>query len=82
MTEVTYPRNIRLTFHMTHGDPIQSDTITLDTEDESVKWGTVLRDQKNAGHYAVPVTNGIGVESTVFINPNFVMAVSVTGVES
>ena len=82
MSEITYPRKIRLTFHMTHGDPIQSDPITLDTEAESVKWGTVLRDQKSAGHYAVPVTNGIGIESSVFINPNFVMAVSVTDVES
>ena len=82
MSKVTYPRKIRLTFHMTHGDPIQSDDITLNTEADSVKWGTVLRDQKSAGHYAVPVTNGIGVMSSVFINPTFVMAVSVTDVES
>lgn len=73
-----YPRKIRLSFIMSHGDPIDSDPITLDSEAESVKWGTVLRDQKSAGHYAVPVTNGINVTSSMFINPLFVMAVKVT----
>lgn len=78
MTTEKYPRKIRLSFIMSHGDSIDSDPITLDNESESVKWGTVLRDQKSAGHYAVPVTNGIGVTSSVFINPLFVMAVRVT----
>jgi hypothetical protein len=77
----TYPKKVRMVFHMTYGDPIQSAEIIIADEKENVKWGTVLRDPKNAGHYAFPVVNAFGEEDTMFINPTYVMAVRIINIK-
>ena len=76
-----YPRTVRMVFQLAHGVTIESADIIFKNDDAESEWGHVLRDPKNAGHYAVPVVNVLGNEDSVFINPTYVMAIRIIDVK-
>jgi hypothetical protein len=81
MSEVTYPRKIRITAYMTTGEVIEGTPTTIRNANDEAHWAKVLRAPKEMGHLALAQTNAFGDVDSIYINPTYITHIRLADVQ-